>query len=320
MKFNKILVFGLGALGTVFAVSLKTSGNKVYGFIKNKYLPLLKNKPFKIRGLFGEKEAFLDDLFTKPEELKNTELDLIILTVKAFDTKKALLQIKDFIKPNVLLLIAQNGYGNYEIATQILGKDRVILSRIIFGARLIEPGFSEVTVFGDDVVIGQPENTISEKILNDIANIFNQAGIPTRVSNEVYSILWDKIIYNCALNPLGAILECSYGDLASQEETKFLMDKIIEEIFLVAEHHKIRLNWKNAEEYKNHFYKNLIPPTAKHYPSMYYDIKANKKTEIDALNGAIVKLAKEKNLKVPVNEIITFLIKAKEKIHSKSKN
>ncbi|PMP97326.1 MAG: 2-dehydropantoate 2-reductase [Thermodesulfobacterium geofontis] len=317
MNFNKILIFGLGALGTVFAVSLKFSGNRVYGFIKDEYLPLLRSKPLKIKGLLGEKEAFLDDLFTKPEELKNVELDLIILTVKAFDTEKAILQIKDFIKPNTFLLLAQNGYGNYEIATQILKRDRIILSRIIFGARLIEPGFSEVTVFGDDVVIGQPENTIPESILNEIANTFNRAGIPTRVSNKVYSILWDKIIYNCALNPLGAILECSYGDLASQEETKSLMDKIIEEIFLVAEHHKIKLNWKDAEEYKNYFYKNLIPPTAKHYPSMYYDIKANKKTEIDALNGAIVKLAKEKNLNVPVNEFITLLIKAKENIHSK---
>lgn len=317
MNFDKVLVFGLGALGTVFAVSLKTSGHKVYGFVKDKHLNFLKNKPLKIKGLFGEKETSLDGLFTKPEELKNVELDLIILAVKAFDTEKAILKIKDFIKPHTLLLLAQNGYGNYEIATSLLGKNKVILSRVIFGARLIEPGFSEVTVFGDDVVIGQPEDTISEDLLTRIAEIFNKAGIPTRVSNEVYSILWDKIIYNSALNPLGALLECSYGDLASQEETRFLMDKIIEEIFMVAEHHNIKLNLKNAEEYKSHFYKNLIPPTAGHYPSMYYDLKAGKRTEIDALNGAIVKLAKEKKLNVPVNEFITLLIKAKEKIHSK---
>lgn len=318
MKFNKILVFGLGALGTVFAVSLKTSGYEVYGFVKDKQIPLIKNKPLKIKGLLGEKEAFLDNLFIRPEEVKDVELDLIILTVKAFDTEKAILQIKDFIKPNTLLLLAQNGYGNYETATNLLEKGRVILSRIIFGAKLIEPGFSEVTVFGDDVVIGQPENAISEEILNLIADVFNKAGIPTRVSNKVYSILWDKIIYNCALNPLGAILECSYGDLASQEETRFLMDKIIEEIFMVAEHYNIKLNFKNAEEYKTHFYKKLIPPTAGHYPSMYYDLKAGKRTEIDALNGAIVKLAKEKNLNVPINEFITLLIKTKEKIHSKN--
>lgn len=313
----KILVFGLGALGTVFAVSLKTAGNEVYGFIKNTHFPFLKDKPLKIIGLFGEKEAFIDGFFTNPEDIKDLNLDLIILTVKSFDTEKAVSQIKVFIKPDTLLLLAQNGYGNYEIATKILGKNRVILSRIIFGAKLIEPGFSEVTVFGDNVIIGQPDNAISEETLKTIAHILNQSGIPTKISNEVYSILWEKIIYNCALNPLGAILECSYGDLASQEETKFLMDKIIEEIFIVIDHHKIKFNWKNAEEYKEYFYKKLIPPTANHYPSMYYDLKLGKKTEIEALNGAIVKLAEEKGLDVPFNKFITFLIKTKEFLFSK---
>ncbi len=308
----KILVFGLGAIGTVFAVSLKTAGNEVYGFVKNTQISFLKNKSLKIRGLFGEKETFIDGLFTDPEEIKNLNLDLIILAVKSFDTERAIFQIKKFIKSNTLLLLAQNGYGNYEIATKNLGKNRVILSRIIFGAKLIESGFSEVTVFGDDVVIGQPENAISEEILKIIAHTFNQAGIPTKISNKVYSDLWDKIIYNCALNPLGAILECSYGDLASQKETRILIDKIIEEIFIVIHFHNIKLNWNNAEEYKKYFYQKLIPPTANHYPSMYYDLKSGKKTEIEALNGAIVKLAEEKNINVPFNKFITLIIKAKE--------
>lgn len=308
----KILVFGLGALGTVFAVSLKTAGNEVYGFVKNTQIHFLKNRSLKIKGLLGEKETFIDGFFTEPEEIKNLDLDLIILTVKSFDTERAIFQIKKFIKPNTLLLLAQNGYGNYEIASKNLGKNRVILSRIIFGAKLIELGFSEVTVFGDAVVIGQPENAISEEILKTIAHTFNQAGIPTKISNEIYSILWDKIIYNCALNPLGAILECSYGDLASQKETRILMDKIIEEIFTVIHFHNIKLNWRNVEEYKKYFYQKLIPPTANHYPSMYYDLKSGKKTEIEALNGAIVKLAEEKNINVPFNKFITLIIKAKE--------
>ena len=83
------------------------------------------------------------------------------------------------------------------------------------------------------------------------------------------------------------------------------MDAIIEEIFVVARAHDKPLNWNSSEEYKNHFYTKLVPPTAKHFPSMYYDVKAGKRLEIDALNGAIVRLAREKGIAVPVNETIT---------------
>jgi 2-dehydropantoate 2-reductase len=94
------------------------------------------------------------------------------------------------------------------------------------------------------------------------------------------------------------------------------MDAIIDEIFTVAREHGKPLNWRSADEYRNHFYTRLVPPTAKHFPSMYYDVKAGKRLEIDALNGAIVRLAKEKEIFVPVNKIITGIIKAKEALTS----
>jgi len=145
-----------------------------------------------------------------------------------------------------------------------------------------------------------------------IAAAINAAGIPTSYAGNVAAILWDKILYNAALNPLGAVLECTYGKLAEHAETRQIMDQIIDEIFVVAQAHGMPLNWKTAEEYRAHFYTRLVPPTAKHFPSMYYDMQAGKRLEIDALNGAIVKLAREMNINVPVNEAITLLIKAKE--------
>ncbi|MDI6714405.1 MAG: ketopantoate reductase family protein [Thermodesulfovibrio sp.] len=310
----KILVFGLGALGTVFATCLKSQGHNVFGFTKEKYINQLKDKKLKITGLFGEKEAKLDDIFTNTEQIKNKDIDLIIVSVKAYDTQTAINQIKPIIRENTLILLAQNGYGNYEIATSILGKEKVMLSRVIFGAKITEIGTAEVTVFADDIVIGQPDMAIPEERLNEIAKIFNESGLPTRVSQNVYAILWDKILYNSALNPLGAILECSYGTLAEHQETRNIMNKIIEEIFQVAKLRGIKLNWKDYKEYLEYFYEKLVPPTAKHFPSMYYDIKQGKKTEIDALNGAIVKIAKEINLQTQVNETITNLIKIKEKL------
>lgn len=315
-----ILVFGLGALGTVFATSLKASGENVFGVTKSKYIEKIKDKRLKIKGLFGEKEALLDDIFKDPKDILDKNFDLIIVAVKSYDTETVIKQIKQFLNEKTLVLLAQNGYGNYELASSILGKDKVILSRVIFGAKVIEIGLAEVTVFADDIVIGQPEHSISEEKLENIARLFNKAGLPTRVSENVYAILWDKILYNSALNPLGAILECTYGDLADYKETREIMNKIIEEIFIVTKANGIKLNWEDAEDYLRFFYEKLVPPTAKHFPSMYYDIQKGKKTEIDSLNGAIVNLGKKLGINVPVNETITNIIKVLENLASKKAN
>lgn len=310
----KIVVFGLGAIGTVYATLLKAAGHEVYGVTKTKYLSKLYDKKVKITGIWSEIETKLDGVFDNCHTLRDRDLDLIILTVKAFDTKTAIEEIKSIIGKRTVVLLAQNGYGNYEIAKSFLGAEKVLMGRVIFGAKLLNPAHAEVTVIADDVVIGQPDRAIEEEVIQGFVNIMNNAKIPTKFSEEVYTILWDKIIYNAALNPLGALLECSYGTLASCDETKTIMNIIIDEIFTVCGAAKIKLRWENSEQYKEHFYNVLIPPTKAHYPSMYYDLKSGKKTEIDALNGAVVLIGNKYNVNTPANDFITKMIKAKERL------
>ncbi len=309
-----IVVFGLGAIGTVFACSLKSAGHSVYGITKESYLKEVVGKAFEIRGIFGKKKADLDGIFSECDALYGKEIDLVVLSVKSFDTEKAVYDLKKIISKNTYVVLAQNGYGNYEVATKVLGKEHVVLSRVIFGARLLERNVAEVTVIADDVVIGQPDGAIPEDRLIELAMVFSNAGIPTRFSKNVYSLLWDKILYNCALNPLGAILGCNYGKLAELNETKAVMNQIIFEIFEVANKSNLPLLWDTPQKYLNHFYNNLVPPTKNHYPSMYYDLKSGKKTEIDSLNGAIVQLGRQHNVSTTVNEVITNLVKAKESL------
>ena len=310
----KVVVFGLGALGTVFATFLKKDGHTVYGITKDKYIPYFKNNTVSVEGIWGNHEAQLDGIFSDVNEIPDKEIDLVIITVKSYDTKQAVESIKPLVKEKTLVLIAQNGYGNYETAVEELREKHVLLGRVIFGSQILRIGHAKVTVNADDVRVGDPSGTIPEENILKIVCAIKHSGIPASYDPDVYKVLWDKILYNCALNPLGAILECNYGTLAENKETREIMDKIIDEIFFVAKEKRIELNWRSSEEYKKHFYEKLILPTKDHFPSMYQDIKSGKKTEIDALNGAIVKLAKEIGLKVPVNETITNIIKAKEKL------
>ena len=311
-----ILITGLGALGTVFATFLKEAGHAVHALTRDKYLSALADRKLCVTGIWGEHEATLDGIHSSIEPLRNISFDLIILTVKSYDTASAIEQVKPLVGKSTLVMVAQNGYGNYETVAAAIGREHALLARVIFGVKQPVPGRAEVTVIADDVRIGQPEGVIDLGRVRTIAAAINAAGIPTSYAENVSAILWDKILYNAALNPLGAVLECTYGRLAENADTRRLMDMIIDEVFLVAQAHHIPLNWRTPGEYREHFYTRLVPPTAKHFPSMYYDVKAGKRLEIDALNGAIVRLAVEKGISVPVNETITALIKAKEALAS----
>lgn len=311
-----ILITGLGALGTVFATFLKEAGHTVYALTRAKYLSALADRKLRVTGIWGGHEAVIDGIHRSVDELRDTAFDLVILTVKSYDTAAAIEQVKPLVGKDTLVIVAQNGYGNYETVAGVIGREHALLARVIFGVKLPAPGRAEVTVIADDVRMGQPEGAIDPGRVRTVAASIDAAGIPTSYAENVSAILWDKILYNAALNPLGAVLECTYGQLAENPHSRRLMDLIIEEVFRVAQAHDIRLNWRTADEYRTHFYTRLVPPTAKHFPSMYYDVKAGKRLEIDALNGAIVRLAREKGITVPTNETIMVLVKAKEALAS----
>ncbi len=308
----KVLVFGLGALGAVYSCLLKGQGHQVTGLDREPVAREAAAKGVQVNGIWGEHSAFLDTVVTNLEELVDRDYDLLVLTVKSYETAEVARQIANFISPQTYVMLAQNGFGNYEAAAQSIPKSQLILGRVIFGAETMAPGVSKVTVIADDVVIGSPENLIDMGRLEDLARTFSTAGIPTRASNEVMKFVWGKIIYNSALNPLGAILEVPYGMLAENPHTHQLMDQVIEEIFAVLRAHRQETPWADAEAYRQAFYTQLVPSTAGHHASMLQDMQRGRKTEIDALNGAVVNLGRQYGVQTPVNEVIVAMIKAKE--------
>ena len=310
----KVLVFGLGALGTVFSCLLKKKGHQVVGLDREPVLTAIREHGVKVTGIWGEHTAQLDDLQTSVEKLHERDFDLVILSVKSFDTEAITRQLAYVLNPETYLLLAQNGYGNYEAAARSIPENRLILGRVIFGAETVNLGHSKVTVVADDVVIGSPGNLIPESILESFARTINEAGIPTRISNEVMKYLWGKIIYNSALNSLGAILEVNYGKLAENEHSRELMNRIIQEIFSLLQAMGQKTLWPDAATYLQDFYAKLVPSTASHHASMLQDIQRGRRTEIEALNGAVVALGKKYKVHTPVNVVISTLVKTKERM------
>lgn len=307
---KKIVIIGLGAVGTVFATFLKNAGHTVYAVVKYNQKENFESRILRVDGIWGDFKVRIDKVFTNIKDIKD-DVDLVIVAVKSYDTEEVAKDVAKIVNDKTFILLAQNGYGNYEKASNYIKKERLLLGRVIFGAKVNHPSYVTVTVNADDVRIGQPENLADECEVMQTICLIKHAGIPASYSKDIYKILWDKIIYNCALNPLGAILEKRYGQLAENQDTVLIMNHIIKEIFEVCRLNNIALNFQ-YESYIEHFYNRLIPPTADHYPSMYYDVKAGKRTEIDALNGAIVELGRKVGYIPVVNLTVSTIIKSKE--------
>ena len=120
------------------------------------------------------------------------------------------------------------------------------------------------------------------------------------------------MLYNCALNPLGALTNRRYGELTTESGTRAIVESVIHEIFGVLAARGVSLPWQDAAEYLEKFHTELIPPTAAHESSMLQDLRAGRPTEIEALCGAVERLAEEAGLKTPINSALATLVREAE--------
>jgi 2-dehydropantoate 2-reductase len=305
-----ILIFGAGAMGSVFGGFLSRD-NSVTLIGRREHIKAINERGLTITGIWGEYIFTRLAAFTSVEQIpEHASFDLIMITTKSYDTASAVREVLPFVKEGTAVMSMQNGIGNEEIIASVVGRQNTMGGMAIFGARLLEPGCAEVTVYASECLVGDLEGGATPRA-KEIASVFNHAGIPTKASDDIIREKWMKAFYNIALNPLSAILRVPYGKLGEMPETRKLMRAMLREAFEVANALGIRLKF-TWEEYYTHLLENLLPPTASHISSMLQDIEKGKRTEIDYMNGAIASLGKKLGIATPVNETITEIVKALE--------
>jgi 2-dehydropantoate 2-reductase len=304
----RYLIVGTGALGSVFGGLLQYAGQMVAYLGRGEHFEQVRRQGLELDGIWGNFR--IGPLTAAPLEPGNDEpYEIILLCVKSFATQEACRQLRGRLASSGLIVSVQNGLGNLEIIAQEFGESRTIGARVIFGAQVARPGLVTVTVYAAPVLLGALDPKLPGEKLSRVAADLNRAGIPTELVAEIIPHLWDKVLYNCALNPLGAILGAPYGRLGDDPETRELMRLIIDEIYGVASAKGIALHFPEAAGYFRHFLENLVPPTAAHWPSMWQDLQAGRRTEIEALNGAICRYGRETGVATPYNETMSRLIR-----------
>jgi len=309
----RILVFGAGAIGSVLGGFLAKTGHDVTLLGRPWHLDAIRVPGLSIAGIWGEHRVRNMTLATRPEQAAGSPpYDWIFVCVKAYQTAAAAPIIAGLLGPSTLVCAFQNGLGNYETLAQAIDPGRIALGRIIFGAE-ISPGCVRVTVSPDDVIVGAPDARVPRERIEALVFALKGSGIPARSSEQILVELWAKVLYNCALNGLSTLLEVPYGTLLEQEPVRRLMAAIIEEAYRAAAAGRIPLKPATAEEYVAWLFTQLIPSTAAHHSSMLQDVLAGKPTEIEALNGAIVRLGREAGVPTPMNALVTRLVHEKER-------
>jgi 2-dehydropantoate 2-reductase len=304
----KICVLGAGALGSTFGGTLAEAGNEVFLINRNKdYLKSVREKGL----IFVEEEIEPINVKVYPTTDNLDTVDLVIVLVKSFNTKEVIESAKNIIGENTIVMSLQNGLGNEDTIAELVGKGKVISGKTYVGGGMIQPGHVRRTVKNKMTYIGELDGTKTERI-ERIAKIFTEAGLQTEVSKNIIGLIWDKLLINAATGALTAITRLTYGPIYKDEaipEIKEIGLKVIQEGIDVASAKNIKLSTKNVEEI---WYKAAENLPYEFKTSMLQSIEKGSVTEIDFINGAIVREGKKVGISTPVNEALVACIKGIE--------
>ena len=293
MNFNKIFVLGAGAIGSIYGAFLSKK-NEVTLIGNEAHMKAVNSKGLSISGDINETFYLRAD--TKIREIP--EKTLVILTTKAHDSAKAIEEIRKLLRKDTVILILQNGLGNEEIVKNAAG-DKTKISRGIttMAAELLEPG--KMRFWSGETIVEQ--NEYAEKI----SETFDKCTLKTRLSNDIKSEIWNKLVMNCVVNPLSTLFHVRNCEIVA-DSLKTVRRGIVKECVQVGNAEGIAFPDSLEEKIDNRISKYT------NFSSMYQDMMKRKKTEIDFLNGKIVEIGRKHHISTPVNKTFVCLVKFME--------
>jgi 2-dehydropantoate 2-reductase len=233
------------------------------------------------------------------------DCSLILFCVKANDTSAAAKQMARFLAPDATVVCLQNGVDN---ADQLRAAANVLAVPAVVYVAVSAPESGRVKhIARGDLIIGPPSERIT-----DLAQLFVRAGIPCRISDNIEGELWLKLLRNCALNAISALGHVRYGQIAQNDDAKQLMEQIVDEVLAVAHAAGVVLPGVADRESGMAAAMDLAMQMADAFSSTAQDLNRGRPTEIDALNGYIVRRAAELGVPVPVNQALFTLVKLAE--------
>ena len=297
MELDPIAVMGAGAVGCYYGGMLARAGHDVTLIARAQHVEAVQK-----RGLRMETKAFDANVPVQAsaEASGARGAKLVLFSVKSTDTERAGAALAPYLEPGAVVLSLQNGVDNAERLAATLGRD-VVPAVVYVAVEMAGPGHVRHHGRGELVIGRSPASA-------RIAAAFGAAGVPVEVSDNVIGALWAKLVVNCAYNALSAITHLPYGRMVQGDGVPAVMRDVVDECLAVARAAGVEVPGDMRQ---------AVPRIAQTMPGQFsstaQDLARGKPTEIDHLNGFVVRKGDALGVPTPANRVLLALVKLLEK-------
>lgn len=303
----KTCIVGAGALGSAIGGTLAAAGSEVW-LVARAEAHVDAVNAGGLRMLDGDEERTV-----RVQARTNCEgigpADLVIVLVKSFHTRDAIAAAAPVIGEHTAVLSLQNGLGHEDLLADAVGRGRVLAGKTYVGGVLLGPGRVRVGVRGKETVIGELDGRVTGRV-RAVADEFDRAGLRTAVSESIMGTIWDKLLVNVATGAVSGITRLPYGELYAVPELERCAVAAVAEAMRVAEASGVALSVSDPREAWAKAAEGL---PAEFKTSMLQSLEKGSVTEIDFINGAVVRWGERCGVPTPVNAALVACIKGIER-------
>jgi len=303
----KIAIVGCGAMGSVYAGLLASAGNEVWAIGRpGPHLDAIARGGLRVTGASGDRSVRLA-VTARPADAG--VCDLVVLATKGPDLPAAAQAAAPLVAPGTLVLATQNGLGAPEIAAAALPHAHVAVGVAAgFGAALPAPGHVHHNGWGE-MRLGERSGAVTPALAR-VVDVWRAAGFAAPSFDDIDRMVWEKLCVNVSFDAVGTLHDMVIGEILADAQAWALSQACLAETVAVAKARGIALGFADPAAHVRNFGARI----PKAVPSMLLDHRARRRSEIDALNGAVAKLAQEMGIAAPANERVTQAIKEREKM------
>jgi 2-dehydropantoate 2-reductase len=297
----KIAIMGSGGVGGYFGALLHRAGQRVWFIARGEHLRAMQAGGLRVTSVLGD---FAIRVNATDNPIEVGAADLVVFGVKSYDTEAAAVLMTPLVGPTTAILCVQNGVDNEEKLAAVYGERTVLPAVVHIFSVVSAPGAIAQTGGPRKITFGEQDGSITPRV-ERIFEVFRKAEINCQVSIRILADLWEKFLLICALGGMTALTRAPIGEIRSCPESWAMLRALMEEVAAVARAKGIAIS-ADAVERAIRFTSGM-PPDAR--ASLYHDLAAGKRLELDALSGAVVRFGEAVGVGTPMNRAIYAALK-----------
>lgn len=302
----KIAVVGTGAMGSIYAGLLAQAGHEVWAIDTwAEHLAAIAGNGLRVEGASGDR--IVQGIHTSTKVADAGACDLYIIATKASAVGAAAEAIAPQMKPSSLVLTIQNGLGSGERIARFMPTDRVLLGVADgFGASMKGPGHAHHNAM-KLIRLGEMTGGLTER-LGRVEQVWQAAGFQARAFEDIHQLIWEKFLCNVTFSAPCTVFQCTLGELMANPVWWEIATGCTREAFACGQARRIRFGFEDVIDYVTRFGAGM--PQAR--PSMLLDHLAQRRSEIDAINGMVPVLGRELGIATPYNDTMSAVVRQRE--------